>query len=335
MFQRGDRLPTVFIGKAASFARLTEWVRHRVPLGIHPAGLLSPDPPPPDAADLPAPWLGTPSELPTVLKNQSIGQVIVLELPATDEEASRLIAICREYGCRLLIHSNIEERYSEPLVPVAEEGRHFYTLQAEPLEDPLNRFVKRSFDLAFALPVVVLVLPFLCAWVACMQRVQAPGPLFHIRERRGRRGQVFGMLKFRSMRMAVDSAAEVRQSTEEASRVFPFGAILRKHSLDEFPQFWNVLVGQMSIVGPRPYMPPLDEEFRQQTPGYRIRSIVKPGITGLAQSLGYRGAVLEEEMIQRRVYWDVYYITHWSIWLDLQISARTLVQVVNPPRGAF
>jgi len=144
------------------------------------------------------------------------------------------------------------------------------------------------------------------------------------------------MLKFRSMYAAQTSAeAESRQALTEDERVFPFVRFLRRRSLDEFPQFWNVLVGEMSIVGPRPYMPLLDEEFRQQTQGYRIRTLVKPGITGLSQSLGFRGAVLEEEMVQRRVYWDVYYISHWSIWMDIQITARTLWQVVDPPDTAF
>jgi lipopolysaccharide/colanic/teichoic acid biosynthesis glycosyltransferase len=221
-------------------------------------------------------------------------------------------------------------------VPVTEEGRHFYTLQEEPLEDPLNRLMKRSFDIAVSLPVVILVLPPLCAWVWVMQRIQAPGHLFHARERRGKRGQVFCMLKFRSMYEArVSAADESKQVKAEDGRIFPFGTYMRRRSLDEFPQFWNVLMGEMSIVGPRPYMPILDEEFRQQTQGYRTRYLVKPGITGLSQSLGYRGAVLEEEMVQRRVYWDVYYITHWSMWMDVQITVKTLWQVIDPPETAF
>jgi exopolysaccharide biosynthesis polyprenyl glycosylphosphotransferase len=336
VFQKGHRLPTVFIGKPESFAKLAEWIANKEPLGIHPVGLLSPEQPPSQPGALSIPWLGRLADLPRVLDEALVGQVIMLELPATDAEAGWVIAACRDRGCRLLIHSDIEARYTQPLVPVTEEGRHFYTLQEEPLEDPFNRIIKRCFDMAVALPVVALILPPLCAWVAVMQRLQAPGPLFHARERRGRRGEVFCMLKFRSMFVSTgDAAAESKQALTEDQRVFPFGRFMRRRSLDEFPQFWNVLVGEMSIVGPRPYMPLLDEEFRQQTQGYRIRSLVKPGITGLSQSLGYRGAVLEEEMVRRRVYWDVYYITHWSVWLDLQITAKTLWQVVAPPETAF
>jgi lipopolysaccharide/colanic/teichoic acid biosynthesis glycosyltransferase len=221
-------------------------------------------------------------------------------------------------------------------VPTIEEGRHFYTLQEEPLEDPLNRLCKRAYDLIVAVPVVILILPLLCAVVWIKQRGQAPGPLFHVRERRGLRGRVFRMLKFRSMRVGPeDAAAESRQARVQDERIFPFGRFLRRHSIDEFPQFWNVLMGDMSVVGPRPYMPLLDEEFRQLTRGYRTRHLVKPGITGMAQSLGYRGEILDTEMLRKRVYWDVYYITHWSILLDVQITGRTLWQIVRPPQTAY
>jgi lipopolysaccharide/colanic/teichoic acid biosynthesis glycosyltransferase len=336
VFQKGHRLPTVFIGKPGSFAKVREWIASKEHLGIHAVGLLSAESPPADPAALPAPWLGRLSDLSKVLDSRPIGQVVMLELPASDEEAAAIIGACRDKGCRLLIHSNIEERYSEPLVPITEEGRHFYTLQEEPLEDPLNRLLKRSYDIAISLPVVLLVLPWLCCWVALMQRLQAPGPLFHARERRGKHGTVFCMLKFRSMFATPGNpVSESMQAVSEDQRIFRFGSFMRRRSLDEFPQFWNVLVGEMSIVGPRPYMPLLDEEFRQQAQGYRIRNLVKPGITGMSQSLGYRGAVLEEEMVKRRVYWDVYYISHWSIWLDLQITAKTLWQVVEPPETAY
>jgi exopolysaccharide biosynthesis polyprenyl glycosylphosphotransferase len=336
VFQKGHRLPTVFIGRHGSVEKVREWIANKELLGIHPVGLLSAEKPPASAAAPGVPLLGVPGDLARVLEGGRIGQVVMLELPASDAEATSVIEACRNHGCRLLIHSNIEERYTQPLVPVTEEGRHFYTLQEEPLEDPVNRMLKRTFDIAISLPVVVLLLPPLCAAVAAVQAVQAPGPLFHSRERRGKQGRNFFMLKFRSMYKApTDAASESMQALTEDQRIFPFGRFLRRRSLDEFPQFWNVLVGEMSVVGPRPYMPLLDEEFRQQAQGYRTRNLVKPGITGLSQSLGFRGAVLEEEMVQRRVYWDVYYISHWSLWMDLQITARTLWQVISPPSTAF
>jgi exopolysaccharide biosynthesis polyprenyl glycosylphosphotransferase len=336
VFRRGHRLPTVFIGRMGSLSRLGDWIADKEPLGIFPVGLLSDDPLSTDTANLPAPLLGRTTDLRRVLAEREVGQVILLELPATDADARTIVETCHDQGCRLLIHNNFAERYTHPLVPTVEDGHHFYILQDEPLEDPLNRLIKRGYDILLALPVVVLVLPPLCLWVWVMQRMQAPGPLFHVRERRGQRSEPFRMLKFRSMYAGETTAAdESKQARSEDARIFPFGRVLRKRSLDEFPQFWNVLVGDMSIVGPRPYMPLLDEEFRQQTRGYRTRHLVKPGITGLAQSLGYRGEILEQEMLRRRVHWDVHYITHWSMWLDLQITAKTLGQVFRPPETAY
>lgn len=336
VFQRGHHLPTVFIGRMHSLAQLNEWIANKEPLGIHPVGLLSDDS---AAAGSAAPFvavLGRVSDLSRVLEEREVAQVVLLELPATDAEARAVIDICQEHGCRLLIQNNIAERYTHPVVPILEEGRHFYTLQEEPLEDPLNRLLKRAFDLAIAVPVVLFLLPPLALWVWIMQRAQAPGPLFHVRERLGQRGRPFRMLKFRSMHVRPeDPAAESRQARSEDERIFPFGRFMRRRSLDEFPQFWNVLMGDMSIVGPRPYMPLLDAEFRRQTRGYRTRHLVKPGITGLAQSMGLRGEILEQEMLARRVYWDVYYITHWSVWLDIQIAARTLWQIIWPPLTAY
>jgi exopolysaccharide biosynthesis polyprenyl glycosylphosphotransferase len=336
VFRRGHHLPTLFIGRMHSLAQLNDWIAQKEPLGIHPVGLLSDDS---AAAGSAAPLLtvlGRGPDLPRVLEEREVVQVVLLELPATDGEARAVIDICQEHGCRLLIQNNVAERYTHPVVPIVEEGRHFYTLQEEPLEDPINRLLKRAFDLAVAVPVVLLVLPPLAFWVGLRQRRQAPGPLFHVRERLGQRGRPFRMLKFRSMHVQPeDAAAESRQAQSHDGRIFEFGRFMRRRSLDEFPQFWNVLLGDMSVVGPRPYMPLLDAEFRRQARGYRTRHLVKPGITGLAQSLGLRGEILEQEMLSRRVYWDIYYITHWSVWLDIRISARTLWQILRPPQTAY
>ncbi|MFM8619026.1 MAG: exopolysaccharide biosynthesis polyprenyl glycosylphosphotransferase [Opitutaceae bacterium] len=332
LFQRGHQLPTLFVGPPAALARLNDWIARQGPLGVHPVGLLTDEP---AAAGGGVPLLGATKDLARVLAERTVAQVVRLGMPADDAEASELVAVCQEHGVRLLLHSDLAEKFTHPFVPTLEDDRHFFALQEEPLEDPVNRLVKRGFDLALALPVVVLLLPPLCLWVGIMQRWQAPGPLFHTRERCGRRGHEFRMLKFRTMRAEEpDAPAESRQAVAEDARIFPFGHFMRRHSLDEFPQFWNVLAGHMSVVGPRPYMPLLDDAFRRQTRGHRVRQIVKPGITGLAQSMGYRGQVLHEEMLHRRLQWDLHYITHWSIWLDVQITLRTLVQIVRPPPTA-
>ena len=144
------------------------------------------------------------------------------------------------------------------------------------------------------------------------------------------------MVKFRTMHVAAPNAvAERQQATKDDDRIYPFGRFLRRHSLDEFPQFWNVLIGDMSIVGPRPVMPLLDEEFERRARAYRTRHLVKPGITGLAQSEGFRGEITTPEQLQQRVRYDLEYIARWSIWLDVQITARTLWQVFDPPNSAY
>jgi exopolysaccharide biosynthesis polyprenyl glycosylphosphotransferase len=336
VFGRSHRLPTLFVARAGSAPRLADWVARKEPLGISPVGVLTDEPWPAPHAETAVPVLGGAADLRRVLAERPVGQVIYLDLPVDDADLRTAIDACQEHGCRLLMLNNRVERYTQALVPTIEDGHHFYTLQEEPLEDPLNRLLKRATDIAISLPVVLFVLPPLALLVAIGQRLQAPGPLLHVRPRLGMGGRSFRMAKFRSMRVAVaNDQAEAEQATADDARIFPFGRWLRRRSLDEMPQFWHVLTGEMSLVGPRPYMPLLDEEFRRHARGYRTRHLVKPGITGLAQSLGYRGEILEQEMLHRRVYWDVHYITHWSLVLDVRIILRTFGQIFRPPPRAY
>jgi len=328
-------VPTLLIGRSTRSARATEWLQRRSDLGLQVAGFIGLDG---NGAETAAPfaWLGGLEDLPRVLAERSVGQVVLLEMPADGAKARRIIEQCQARGCRLLIHHDIEEKLEHPLVLLEESGHHFLTLHDEPLEEPINRMMKRVFDLAVALPVAVLALPVLCAVVWLAQRLQSPGPLFYVRPRAGEQRASFAMVKFRTMQVALpDARAEAKQAVADDGRVYPFGRFLRRHSLDEFPQFWNVLLGQMSIVGPRPVMPLLDEEFERQARSYRTRHLVKPGITGLAQSEGFRGEIVTSAQLHERVRLDLYYIAHWSLWLDLQITAKTLWQVFVPPKSAY
>lgn len=336
LYGPGAQVPTLFIGRVGSLPLLDDWLRQRLHLGVHPAGFLSLDEiavRPPHSA---APFAGGVEALPQVLEEKAISQVILLEVPADEAVARRIVEHCQAHGCRLLVHHQVEEVLGHPVVSSDEGGHHFFTLHHEPLEEPLNRAVKRIFDLGVALPVVVLVLPPLMLVVWMAQRLQSPGPLFHVRVRSGEGRAEFPMLKFRSMHVAPpDAVAEGRQASADDARVYPFGRFLRRHSLDEFPQFWNVLTGEMSIVGPRPVMPVLDEEFERQVRAYRSKHWVKPGITGLAQSEGFRGEIQTPEQLHERIRLDLYYIAHWSIWLDVQITLKTAWQIFFPPRSAY
>ena len=262
--------------------------------------------------------------------------MILANTPANKDEIREVLSLCQNAGCRLLIYDNIVERMPIPMMPLLEEGKLFLTIQPEPLEDPFNRAIKRLYDIAVSLPVVVLVLPPLSLLVKIMHAAQAPGPLFFVRPRGGRMGTQFGMLKFRSMyyEPAPDPLREAVQAGVGDQRIFRFGALLRRRSLDEFPQFWNVLRGDMSIVGPRPHLPFHDNEFNKVAKLYRTRFLVKPGITGLAQVRGYRGEIVEPAMLKLRVQADLHYVTNWSIWLDLLITVKTFRQVFFPPKQA-
>jgi undecaprenyl-phosphate glucose phosphotransferase len=169
-----------------------------------------------------------------------------------------------------------------------------------------------------------------------MQRRQAPGPLFHRQLRAGRNREPFLIYKFRTMYHRVDRSDEGVQATRNDSRIYAFGKFLRRTSLDEIPQFLNVLFGEMSVNGPRPHLLEHDTEFANLVgPVYHRRHFVKPGITGLAQSHGFRGEISSPKLLHRRLHYDMLYIMRWSLLLDLKILVKTARQILFPPRTAY
>jgi exopolysaccharide biosynthesis polyprenyl glycosylphosphotransferase len=332
LFPDRNKLPCLFIGRSESLDDLDSWITSRGHIGICPIGFLSNDQPT-RAEKVLAPYLGKIDQIESVLKNLNIAQVIMLDWNQPTEEIERIVEICEQEGVRFLIYNNYVARFAREMTAVEEGGRHFLVMQTEPLEDPLNRAAKRMLDLLVALPVCLFVIPPLCLLVWAFQRIQAPGPLFFNRPRGGQNRQPFNMYKFRSM-YAANSDIN-KQATKGDSRIYPFGNLMRKTSLDEFPQFLNVLRGNMSIVGPRPHLPQHDDEFSKITRTYHGRSLVKPGITGLAQIRGYRGEITEPHKLHRRVYWDLYYVSRWSLWLDMRIILTTAWQVAFPPDTAY
>lgn len=207
------------------------------------------------------------------------------------------------------------------------------TPPSEPLENTSNQLIKRLFDIFFSLIIIVTVMPWLCLFVKLIHRRQSPGPLFFRQDRVGKNGVTFQVYKFRTLH--VDNGDESQQVTKGDSRVFPGGKFMRKTSIDEVPQFLNVLTGDMSVVGPRPHMEVHDFQFREIFERYGVRRYVKPGVTGLAQVKGFRGEVNRPKDLRHRARLDNFYVTHWDLALDVGIIAMTGISMIRPPRTAY
>ena len=332
LFSERDVTPTLLIGRRDNAGVLDRWMDRRLHLGVLPVGLLSDESP----SGVPAsriPYLGTIDRLAEVISSHRVAQVVLLGWVDDAAAVERMIQICEAEGCRFLIHNDYGARFARRFIPHEEGGHHFLAVQSEPLEDPVNRATKRMLDIMISLPVVLFVLGPLCIVLWLIQRYQAPGPLFFIMPRAGWHRERFKMLKFRSMYAHGHDVN--RQATTGDPRVYPLGRFLRRTSLDELPQFWNVLRGEMSVVGPRPHLPQHDDEFSRIARAYRTRALVKPGITGLAQTKGFRGEISDPEKLHQRVYWDLYYARSWRLSLDIRICLQTAWQMIFPPASAY
>lgn len=323
---------TLLMGSVSQANRIREWLKAKEAMGLHVVGIL---PNEPISQEEVAGYrcLGEPKDLEKLIRCEGVTQVIVLELPEQMEKHKRLVHDLEKLGVRLMILSNLEQILAHPVVHIEDEGMRFITLREEPLENPMNRMAKRVLDLAIAMPVVIFILPPVALLVWLVQRFQAPGSLFFFQKRAGIQNNEFLIIKFRTMYEG--NPEEARQATEGDDRVYGFGRWLRKLSLDELPQFINVLKGEMSVSGPRPHMVEHNAQFARQMSNYHIRTFVKPGITGLAQVRGFRGEARSAHEIARRLESDITYLENWRLALDLSIIARTAWQMIAPPKTAF
>lgn len=207
------------------------------------------------------------------------------------------------------------------------------SLRNEPLEDLGNRIRKRLFDVVVSSLVAIFILSWLIPIISILIRLESKGPIFFKQPRNGKDNKIFACLKFRSMR--VNAHANEQQATKNDVRVTRVGKFLRRTSLDEFPQFLNVLQGDMSVVGPRPHMLKHTDDYSRKINQYMIRHFLKPGITGWAQIKGFRGETQTVYHMQKRVEHDLWYMENWSLMLDLKIMFLTLYNTVQGEENAF
>jgi putative colanic acid biosynthesis UDP-glucose lipid carrier transferase len=207
------------------------------------------------------------------------------------------------------------------------------SLRNEPLDDVGNRIRKRLFDIIVSSLVILLVLSWLTPLLAILLWLDSRGPVFFSQERTGVNNQPFICLKFRSMR--VNKEANTRQATQNDSRVKRLGRFLRRTSIDELPQFFNVFMSDMSIVGPRPHMTRHTEDYSRIINKYMVRQFLKPGITGWAQINGFRGEMRKPEDMRGRVEHDLWYMENWSLWLDVKIVFLTFFGMIKGDKNAY
>lgn len=207
------------------------------------------------------------------------------------------------------------------------------SLRDIPLHNSLNAILKRLFDIVFSLFVIFGILIWLGPLLALLITLESRGPVFFIQERTGFDNNEFQCFKFRSM--AVNENSDFQQAGKNDMRVTKIGRFIRKTSIDELPQFYNVLFGNMSVVGPRPHMLKHTDEYASRVDKYMLRHFVKPGITGLAQIRGYRGEIERDSDIQNRIKFDIFYVENWSFFLDLKIIVQTVVNALKGEEKAY
>jgi putative colanic acid biosynthesis UDP-glucose lipid carrier transferase len=207
-----------------------------------------------------------------------------------------------------------------------------FTPRNEPLGISLNATLKRLFDIVFSASVIVSLFPILFPAIALAIRFDSEGPIFFKQLRPGKKNKLFDCYKFRTM--YVNDATEV-QATKNDSRITKVGRFLRKTNLDELPQFFNVLLGNMSVVGPRPNLISQLEKYSKTIQLYKIRHFITPGITGYAQVNGFRGETKDPELMEKRVYYDVLYLENWSLALDIKIIFLTVWNMIKGDKHAF
>ena len=248
------------------------------------------------------------------------------------DEMRHIMEFCDKNVIRFFYVPRIFSNIQLSLRPEKFGDTVIFTNHHEPLQFLGNRVMKRLFDVAFSALVLLALLP-LFPIMALIIKMQSKGPVFFKQMRTGLNGDSFMCYKFRSMHVNAD--ADRVQATKHDPRKFPFGEFMRKTNLDELPQFFNVLKGDMSVVGPRPHMIFHTEKYSALIDKYMVRHFSKPGITGYAQVTGFRGETEELWQMEGRIQKDIWYIENLSMWLDIKIIFMTALSIVRPDKAAY
>jgi Undecaprenyl-phosphate glucose phosphotransferase len=306
---------SVIVGTGRSARRLNGSLMRVGWLGIRNVGFVE-DHVHPYSSDLDV--LGGFDDLPELIRKYQISHVFIALPFSRYEDVRRVFSILSQTVVEVRLVPDVPTMAGLSLTTTNLDGLPLVGLRESP-HFGLNVFIKRAMDIALAAVALVLLSPLL-AVVAVLVKLTSPGPILFSQPRCGLNGRRFQILKFRSMRVDAEAQTGAVWARPNDNRRTRFGAFIRATSIDELPQLWNVLRGDMSLVGPRPERPEFVDQFRKTIPSYMARHCVKAGITGWAQVHGWRG----NTSLRKRIQYDLYYITHWTPWLDVRIMWMTI-----------
>jgi exopolysaccharide biosynthesis polyprenyl glycosylphosphotransferase len=268
--------------------------------------------------------VGDLDELPNLIKKYKIDELILTESSIAKDKMLGILQICQDHRVAFKYVPDLFSLMTTSFKPGLIGSLPVMELESIPL-DGWGRIIKRFFDIAFSLVLIIILSP-IGLLIALFIKLTSKGPVFYTHQRIGRDEKEFKFFKFRSLyvRAKLDTGTHWTTQSEEKNNATFIGKILRKTNLDELPQLWNILVGDMSFVGPRPEQPKLVEKFEKDIPEYFRRHRVKTGLTGWAQVNGLKG----DTSIKERIKYDIYYIENWSIWMDIKIIIKTVWLVV-------
>jgi len=268
-----------------------------------------------------------------IAKELNVEEIFSTITPEQNKYIYKLMNIAEKECIRFKIVPDFSLFINKPVYIDYIRDMPILSLRSEPLDDVGNRIKKRALDAIVSFLVVVFILSWLIPILGLLIYLESKGPIIFSQMRTGKNNKSFRCYKFRSMR--VNNESDVKQATKNDLRITRVGKFIRKTSLDEFPQFLNVLRGEMSIVGPRPHMVRHTEDYSKIVDQFMIRQFLKPGITGWAQVNGYRGEISDSEQLKMRVHSDLWYLENWTIWLDLRIILLTVYKVFKGDEKAF
>jgi Undecaprenyl-phosphate glucose phosphotransferase len=310
-----NQTQAILIGTGRIARKTARSLRHTSWLGIKTIGFIE-DQPTHWASDLDI--LGTIADLPRLVEKYQVSHVFICLPMSRYHDARRVFDTLSQTLVDVRLIADVPDLAGVSLTTTYFDGMPMIGLRESP-HFGLNIVVKRVMDILLSLLALIVLSPVMIG-IAILVKLTSPGPIFYSQERCGLNGKLFKMLKFRSMRTDSEQKTGAVWAVKNDPRTTKLGAFLRKTSLDELPQFINVLLGDMSLVGPRPERPVFINKFRKTIPNYYARHAVKAGITGWAQVNGWRG----NTSLRKRIQFDLYYITHWTPWLDLRILWLTV-----------